>query len=83
MHLTREGSKGHTYLSYARLNRRNFAETFVCFRPISIHVGDCWKISFAKLFFANFGHNLMYVYVTYIYVSWGRFVLLQESFATS
>ena len=70
MHLTREGSKGHTYLSYAGLNRRNFAETFVCFRPISIHVGDCWKMSFAKVVFANiwtqFNICICYIYLYFL-----------------
>ena len=69
MHLTREGSKGYTYLSYARLNRRNFTKTFVCFRPISIHVGDCWKIvckmSFCK-FWTLFNICICYIYLYFL-----------------
>ena len=43
--LTRQGSKGYTYLCYAGINRWTQLFPFfkIILKTIFIHVGDCWK----------------------------------------
>ena len=58
--------KGSHLLILCKIQLLEFHRNFCVLRPISIHVGDCWKIGWQKWLLTNFGHNYLYVCVIYI-----------------